>query len=181
MDRVGVAQINRLWGQSTTRLRERLVGLEDDEYFWRPVDDCWTVHPIPGSNNRWTIDYDWPPPDPAPIATIAWRIVHIANGNTIYFEHAFGPGLRTFMDLEPPRTAATAISYLSASCEAVSSQIERSTDGDLAELRPSHLGAPRSAGEVLCILVDEVIHHGAEIGLLRDLYLRQPGRDTDSA
>jgi len=46
------------------------------------------------------------------------------------------------------------------------------TDGDLLEPRPSHLGGSRTAGEVMTVLVDEQIHHGAEIALLRDLCLR---------
>jgi hypothetical protein len=25
------------------RLRPRLDGLTDDEYFWQPVPDCWTI------------------------------------------------------------------------------------------------------------------------------------------
>ena len=29
----------------TNQLRPRLDGLTDDEYFWQPVPDCWTVHP----------------------------------------------------------------------------------------------------------------------------------------
>ena len=26
------------------RLRRRLEGLTDDEYFWEPAPGCWTVH-----------------------------------------------------------------------------------------------------------------------------------------
>ena len=29
----------------TNFMRPRLEGLTDDEYFWQPVPDCWTVHP----------------------------------------------------------------------------------------------------------------------------------------
>jgi len=43
----------------------------------------------------------------------------------------------------------------------------------LDELRPSHLGHPRNAREVMTTLIDEQTHHGAEIGLMRDLYLRR--------
>jgi hypothetical protein len=38
--------------------------------------------------------------------------------------------------------------------------------------RPSHLGGRRTAGEVMTILPDEQIHHGAEIALLGDLHRR---------
>src|SRR5215211_5468235 len=35
-----------------------------------------------------------------------------------------------------------------------------------SDTRPSHLGGSRTAGEVMAILLDEQIHHGAEIALL---------------
>jgi hypothetical protein len=34
-------QIDFHW---TNQLRPRLDGLTDDEYFWCPVQNCWTVH-----------------------------------------------------------------------------------------------------------------------------------------
>ena len=50
----------------------------------------------------------------------------------------------------------------------------RSATGEaLGQLRPSHLGETLAAGEVMRILIDEQTHHGAEIALLRDLYLRR--------
>jgi hypothetical protein len=56
-------------------------------------------------------------------------------------------------------------------------------DDDLVELRPSHLPErTMAAGDQVRALVDEQIHHGAEIALLRDLFLR-PHEDhhTDRA
>ena len=47
----------------------RLQGLTDDEYFWEPVEGCWTVRP--GKNGRFEADWQWPPPEPAPVTTIA--------------------------------------------------------------------------------------------------------------
>ena len=55
-------------------LRPRLDGLTDDEYFWQPVPDCWTVHPNGG------IDFIYPEPDPPPFTTIAWRLAHVIVG-----------------------------------------------------------------------------------------------------
>ncbi|GLC99661.1 hypothetical protein Mkiyose1088_15280 [Mycobacterium kiyosense] len=54
-----VEQLDWHW---SGQLRPRLDGLTDDEYFWQPVPDCWTVHP------DGTIDFAYPAPDPAPIA-----------------------------------------------------------------------------------------------------------------
>ena len=53
------------------------------------------------------------------------------------------------------------------------SWLDVATDADLAELRPSHLGGELAAAEVIRILIDEQTHRGAEIALLRDLYLRR--------
>ena len=65
-----------------TQLRPRLVGLTDDEYFWQPVGDCWTVHPD-GS-----IDFSHPPPEPEPVTTIAWRLAHVIVGVLAMRNHA---------------------------------------------------------------------------------------------
>src|SRR6266508_5799100 len=70
------------------RLRQRLAGLTDDEYFWKPV------------------------PDPAPFTTIGWRLVHVADCKVMYHEWAFGPRKLTFPDLAPPATAAGAVARL---------------------------------------------------------------------
>jgi len=57
------------------RLIDRLEGLTDEEYLWEPVPGCWSIHPRP--DGLWTWDFSWPEPDPPPITTIAWRLVHI--------------------------------------------------------------------------------------------------------
>jgi len=160
------------WQQSGDRLEQRLAGLTDDEYFWEPVADSWTVKPDPAAPSGWTYDYDFAPPPPAPVTTIAWRLVHITADNLIYWEHAFGPGQRNFPDLPVPPTANEALHAWRVSRQAISAWLDNAGSADLTEPRPSHLGDPKPAGEVIRILLDEQIHHGAEISLLRDLYLR---------
>ncbi|HZD96915.1 MAG TPA: DinB family protein [Micromonosporaceae bacterium] len=159
------------WRISADRLDKRLDGIADPEFFWTPVTDMWTVHPW--ADGSATIDYDVPAPEPAPVTTIAWRLVHIANGNWIYWEHAFGPAERNFTDLVLPTSAEAARHYWHDSRAAITDWIEAADDADLTQPRPSHLGRPRSASEVMTTLIDEQTHHGAEIGLLRDLYLRR--------
>ncbi|HKE66562.1 MAG TPA: DinB family protein [Micromonosporaceae bacterium] len=156
------------WRGAADRLDKRLDGLTDAEFFWAPAAAVWTVHPT--ADGRARIDYDWPPPEPPPVTTIAWRLVHLANGNWIYWEHAFGPGQRNFVDLDIPADAEAARQDWRASRAPVTQWLSQADDGDLDAPRPSHLGRPRSAREVLQILVDEQTHHGAEIALLRDLY-----------
>src|SRR5205807_10097883 len=59
------------------RVRARLDGLTDDEFFWQPVPDCWTIYEEPGS--RWTYHYAEPDPQPAPVTTVGWQLVHLAT------------------------------------------------------------------------------------------------------
>ena len=105
------------------------------------------------------------------MTTIAWRLVHLVGDNEIYWEHAFGAGRRNFPDLLVPATAGDALGKWQDSRAPVTEWLGQATDDDLDEPRPSHLGAPKTAGDVVSILLDEQTHHGAEIALLRDLHL----------
>lgn len=158
------------WDRSCERLLGRLEGLTDVEYRWEPVVACWNVRPSPESPSGWTVDYPEVSPDPPPVTTIAWRMLHIADGNAVYWEHAFGPGVRSFWDLPPHGDAAGAITHLEDSQRAVTATLAAMDDDLLEEIRPTPLGVGWPAVGVLSVLLDEQVHHGAEIGLLRDLY-----------
>lgn len=161
------------WEASARRLDDRCSGLSDAEYLWCPVPGMWNVGPAPDGTGRWTYPYEFAPAPPAPLTTIAWRLVHITAGNRIYWEHAFGPGVRNFPDLPVPATAAEALRDWRNSREPVTRWLAEAGDAALRQPRPSHLGEPRPAVEVVRILIDEQVHHGAEIALLRDLYVRR--------
>ena len=91
----------------TNQLRPRLDGLTDDEYFWQPVPDCWTVHPD-GS-----IDFTYPEPDPAPFTTIAWRLAHVIVGVLAVRNHAhFGGPAADYQSWQYATDAATALRQL---------------------------------------------------------------------
>ncbi len=79
-----VDQVESHWRQ---QLRPRLNGLTDDEYFWQPVPDCWTISrrgqssaPISFGTGEFTMDYGQPPHDPEPVTTMAWRLAHLIAG-----------------------------------------------------------------------------------------------------
>jgi hypothetical protein len=158
------------WGRSCERLLARLDGLTDDEYRWEPVAGCWNVRPSAQSPSGWSVDYPEVPPDPPPFTTIAWRMLHVSDGNSIYWEHSFGPGVRNFWDLAPRGEAGAAIEYLVESQRPVTATLAALDDGRLDETRPTHLGVQWPAHRVFTVLIDEQVHHGAEIALLRDLY-----------
>jgi DinB superfamily len=65
-------------------------------------------------SGEWVIDYDPAQPQPPPFTTIAWRTIHIAAVNYLYWDYAFGEASLSF-DLELPGDVAKATDWLFAS------------------------------------------------------------------
>jgi hypothetical protein len=159
------------------RLFERLEGLTDAEYLWEPVGDSLSIRP--GDDGVFRVDELFPqsvPGMPDPVTTIAWRIWHIGNlclrGYVIYFfEDVPDLGDRH----EWPGTAKEGVQALAEDWERFISRI--AALGDKRLLAPTRIGPDYWADETYLKLalhaLDEVAHHGGEIGLLRDLYLRE--------
>ena len=150
------------------RLRERLAGLTDGEYFWEPAPGCWTIHR--DESGAWVADYAEPDPDPAPVTTIGWRLVHVADCKVMYHEWAFGPGKLAFPDLAPPATAAGAIVRLEEGQRLLRAELETLSERALDEPRSTNWGEQWPAWRIFWAMIDHDGHHGAEIGCLRDLY-----------
>ena len=55
--------------EAYSQLVARLDGLTDEEFFWQPVHDCWTIYQ--DQSGRWTYHYAIPEPQPAPMTTIS--------------------------------------------------------------------------------------------------------------
>lgn len=177
-----VDQIDWHWHQ---QLRPRLDGLTDAEYLWEPVAGSWNVRRKsestadfkPGAG-EWTVDFVYPEPVPAPVTTIAWRLVHILVG-------VLGARLAGHFGAEPcdyehydyPGTADDALRRLDDLygrwIEGVSSWTAADLEVPMGELEPPQFADEPRATLVLHIN-RELIHHGAEIALLRDLYAHRP-------
>jgi hypothetical protein len=178
-----VDQLESHWQQ---QLRPRLDGLTDDEYFWAPVPGCWTLSrrgtsaaPLSLGGGEWTMDYADPPPEREPVTTIAWRLAHLID--------AFGPPAAPHF--EPRAAGQPAISYPGTAKEALD-QLDAGHDAWISDVlglgaaglaRPQgELSPPQFADAPIARLVMfvhmEVIHHGAEICLLRDLYQWKGGQ-----
>jgi uncharacterized damage-inducible protein DinB len=158
------------WARSCDRLVQRLKGLTDEEYRWEPVEGCWNIRTASDTPGGWVVDYPQVHPDPPPFTTIAWRLLHISDGNTIYWEHAFGSGRRNFWDLVPHGSSGDAVDYLIESQKPITATLAGLEDAQLDEERPTHFGVGWPARRVFAVLVDEQVHHGGEVGVLRDLY-----------
>ena len=150
------------------QLRTRLEGLTDDEYFWQPAPDCWTVHP------NGSIDFTYPPPRPEPLTTIAWRMAHVIVGVLAMRNHThFGGPPADYQSWQYATDAATALAQLD---DAYEGWITGAWALDAQALeRPCGPGEGEWAAHPLAELIlhvnREVIHHGAEIACLRDLYV----------
>lgn len=153
------------------QLRPRLEGLTDDEYFWEPVPGCWTLHPD-GS-----IDFSYPPPQPEPFTTIAWRLAHVIVGVLAMRNHShFGGPPADYQSWPYARDARTALVQLDT---AYANWITGVRGLDAAALaRPCGPAEGPYADFSMATLVlhinREVIHHGAEIACIRDLYTHTP-------
>jgi hypothetical protein len=158
--------IDNAWDPATARL----TGLGEAEYCWQPVAGCWGVR---AEGDTWVADWADPDPDPAPVTTIAWRTWHIAvDALDSYSERLFdtrGTGLTgtqwvgTWAEAEPLMAAAFAVYRDGVANWSEASLLEPlgPTWGPFAD--HTHLDLALHANR-------EVIHHLAEIALLRDLY-----------
>jgi hypothetical protein len=150
-------------------IRGHVEGLTDEEFFWEPVPGCWTVRR--GDDGRWAVDYPEPPhPDPAPFTTIGWRLVHVAECKVMYHEYAFGPARLTFPEIDSAHTAAAAIAQLEAGHAMLVRDVESLDDADLERAVLTNWGEKWPAHRIFWTMVDHDLHHGGEIGVLRDLY-----------
>lgn len=149
--RAAVRLLHGMWEQSCARLQRRCRGLSDEELLWEPVSQAWNLVPDPTRPGGWTYPYEDDQPEPAPVTTLGWRLVHLIADNEIYVENAFGRDLRNFPDLEVHGTAPEVLADWRASREPVSEWLTVAVDADLQQPRPSHLGGTKTAGEVVAI------------------------------
>ena len=187
LDRLGVL-LNQL-DSARDMGQPRLEDLADDEYLWEPVSGCWSVRRRsenvgaqaygPGD---WQLDFELNPPEPSPVTTIAWRLGHLTSGIAGRWEWTFGSRRRSPEDL---------VDFTPSAAKALAewwSWLARWREG-LATLTPEQLdqvgfgqypwGLDRSIAFVGIVwwANQEIIHHLAEIALLRDLWRAGMGRD----
>lgn len=153
-------------------LRPRLERLTDDEYFWEPVPDCWTLH------RDGTIDFAHPAPEPAPFTTIAWRLAHVVVGVLAMRNHShFGGPPADYQTWPYATDAATALAQLDDAYRNWYDGVRQLGERDLATPVGPAEGpwADRPMLDLILHINREVIHHGAEIACVRDLYVHRQG------
>lgn len=167
----------------SNQVRPRLDGLSDEEYFWEPAPGSWNVRPrgtstapVQGGAGAMTIDFAFPPPEPPPVTTISWRLAHVIVG-ILAMRNAthFGRATTDYQSFEYAATAEEALAQLDA-------EYRIWVDG-VAALGEAGLSRPcgedgfeeHSMAALILHIHRELIHHLAEVSLLRDLHA-QKGR-----
>ncbi|HEV7166510.1 MAG TPA: DinB family protein [Micrococcaceae bacterium] len=159
--------------------RPRLDGLTDQEYFWEPVPgwnvrrkDVRTSAAAPGSG-EFTVDFAYPEPVPAPVTTIAWRLGHILVGvlGMRTASHFGGPPV-DYQDFDYPGTASEALDRLDEAYALWLAGVKGLDDDGLrAACGPAEDAFAAAPMAALVLHINrEMIHHLAEVALLRDLY-----------
>jgi hypothetical protein len=172
-----VEQLDAHWRD---QLRPRLNGLTDDEYFWQPVPHCWTISrrgassaPISWGAGEFTMDFGEPPSDHERVTTIGWRLAHLIVGFAETNGTHFGAAPTSPATFRYAGTADEALDQLDEThatwVEGVRSLGQAGLAGPQGPTQPREFADAPVARLVLYTNL-EVIHHGAEISLLRDLY-----------
>jgi hypothetical protein len=164
----------------------RMAGLTDAEYLWEPTPGAWSLRPRTQLRTRhshgrgdWAVEYEPRDPQPAPMRTIAWLAWHLSDGcgnraDWTNGSHSLGPD-----DLAVPATAEAGLAQLRAAFTAWRSVFTDLEPDEYAQVGrsqyPDGLDPQLPLRDILWWQNREVMHHCAEMMLLRDLYLHRGG------
>lgn len=156
---------------ASARCLERMRGMSDAEYLWEPAPGCWSIREA--SPGVWALDGGDAPTDAPPLTTIAWRTCHVGGPVLGGFANWLCDG-GSPIDSDPavPVHATQALAYLDRNCRRWRDGMTTLPEERLWSPIGPQFGPFSEAGAVDLMLhvLDEFIHHAAEIALLRDLY-----------
>ncbi|MFD9125062.1 DinB family protein [Kitasatospora sp. NPDC059571] len=156
-----------------------------EEYLWEPVPDCWSLRrradgPGPratflAGTGEWGRDAaSYPHPWPPPFTTIAWRLSHLTEMLTLRADHTAGSHSLTRDDHPVPADATAAVAALDAGAAAWRKALLGVDDRDLDTVGlctyPHGSDPEEPFLDIVWWVNQELLHHGAEIALIRDLY-----------
>ncbi|WP_107291920.1 DinB family protein [Streptomyces ambofaciens] len=160
--------------------------LTDEEYLWEPVPGaCWSVRrraegPGPRATRldgtgEWGRDAaPYPHPSPPPLTTLAWRLSHLAEMLFLRADHTAGTHSLTRDDYAVAGGATEAVAAFATGAAAWRDALLGTDEAALDEVGrctyPHGSDAEEPFVDIVWWVNQEVLHHGAEIALLRDLY-----------
>ncbi|MHA7959773.1 DinB family protein [Streptomyces sp. L500] len=160
--------------------------MTDAEFFWEPVPGCWSVRRrVDGPGPRATLlagSGEWgrdaapyPHPSPPPFTTIAWRLSHLSEMLTLRADHTAGGHVLTRDGYPDHGEVAGAIAAFDAGAAAWRKALLGIDDDSVLDTvgyctYPHGSDAEEPFVDVVWWVNQELLHHGAEIALIRDLY-----------
>jgi hypothetical protein len=172
-------------GDSGNGVSIEIPPMTDAEHLWEPVPDCWSIRPRahgPGPGATELVGAgDWgrdsapaPHPWPPPFTTIAWRLGHLSEMLALRAEYTTGGHTLTRADYRYRGDAAGAIAAFDSGAEAWREALASADDAALDLVGRSSYPYGSDPEDRFSTTVwwvnQELLHHGAEIALLRDLY-----------
>jgi len=120
-----------------------LEDLNDDEYFWEPTQLCWSVRRRAPEVRGWgrgefVCEDALPPPEPLPVPTIAWRVIHLAAWTDIYRRWTFSDERPTLRHADVPGNASGGLAWRYDAQDRLLSAVDGLDDVSVFELRPAH-------------------------------------------
>ena len=88
----------------------------------------------------------------------------------MYHECAFGPAKLTFPEIDSAHTAVAALAQLEAGHTMLARDLETLDDAGLEREVLTNWGEKWPARKIFWTMVNHDLHHGGEIGALRDLF-----------
>lgn len=156
------------------RLTGRLAGMTDTEYQWEPVAGMWSVRATTAGAAEGVVDFNPDSDiDPAPMTTIAWRLWHLSIDCFADYADRLAGTPKDEVDPSWTMSADEAVRRVEASWLRFRGELTSFDDWF------QELGSGFGPWHRHCIAdfamhaSNELVHHGAEIALLRDLYRAQ--------
>ena len=160
--------------------------LTDEEYLWEPAPGAWSIRrrgqaasPRPFGPGEWLLDDAAGDLDPTPVTTIAWRLGHLHSCFAGDWEWTFGERRRPpklLVDFSP--SAAVALERFWATLDRWRDSVAAVTPEQLDTVGFGQSPITSDTEEPFITVIAEanieLIHHMAEIALLRDLYRTRP-------
>jgi DinB superfamily len=170
----------------------------------RRRDECGTSDPF--GAGQWVADFEIPEPTPVPVTSIAWLYWHIGSLPGRLCDIDFLGGTRTmssgwtspYLSHHPIFTGATeAVGALRDGWQRLRGAIERAADDQLEVTTAAYTYAATPPTGGLCVVgppgtarpathfiagaLNEVGHHGSQVGALRDAYAWRRSTAADTA
>ena len=139
-------------------VRFAVADLTEEEFGWAPVPGPW--HVVEGI-------LEHSPADPPRVTTIGWRAAHLAMVLAVYDSWAFGDGSARWDTTAAPGDAAAAVDAIVTGQRRFRRGVEEIVD--LNAMRPTAWEQDLPVWQLVWTVLAEHLHHGAEIGALRDV------------